>query len=493
MTIDYDVVIIGGSLAGRYAALTATQMKAKVALVEPQLNNSLIIHQAISEVTNFAHKFRDFTSFGINPIQAETSEKCQISVAWAEALLSAQGVVANVQEQMSVANLAAQGVDIILETGQFQTSPHLAFAVNQRLLRGRTYLLASGSIPAIPQIEGLQATGYLTPANIWQYLYKQVYKQVSDSPKLPQNWVIIGGSPQSIEISQTLARLGCSVTLVVKYPHLLPQLDPEIAQLLQAQLEVDGVRVITEKLVTQVMRIEGKKWIQAGDKAIEADEILVATKQQPNLKSLNLAEVGVKWHQHRLLVNDKLQTTNRRIYACGDVIGGYDFPNVANYEARIALNNALFFPKSQVDYRPIPWAILSSPTIAQVGLTENQAKRQYNKQEVLVVRHYYKSVAASQLRNEITGICKLVVRRNGEILGATIFGTEAGDLINLIALAISRNISIRHLANLSAVYPSFSQIIEQTAHEFNQQRLNTNTAWQDWLEGFFHLRRNWNL
>lgn len=489
MTIDYDVVIIGGSLAGRYAALTATQLKAKVALVEPQVNHSLIIHQAIREVTNFAQKFRDLAGFGINAIHSETSEKCQISVAWAEALLSAQGVVANVQEQISVANLAAQGVDVIVESGHFQASPRLAFAVNQRLLRGRTYLLASGSVSAIPNIEGLQATGYLTPVNIWHYLYKQI----SHTSKLPQNWVIIGGSPQSIEISQTLAKLSCNVTLVVKSPYLLPHLDPEIAQLLQAQLEVDGVRVITGKLVTQVMRIEDKKWIQAGEKAIEVDEILVAIAQQPNLESLNLAEVGVKWHQHRLLVNDKLQTTNRQIYACGDIIGGYDFPNVANYEVRIALNNALFFPRLQVDYRPIPWAILSSPTLAQVGLTENQAKRQYNKQEVLVVRHYYKSIAASQLRNEITGICKLVVRRNGEILGATIFGTQAEDLINLIALAISQNIHIKHLANLATVYPSFSEIIEQTAREFRQQRFNTNTAWQDWLEGLFYLRRNWNL
>ncbi|BAT52243.1 mercuric reductase [Nostoc sp. NIES-3756] len=489
MTIDYDVVIIGGSLAGRYAALTATQLRAKVALVEPQLNNSLIFQLAISEITNLAQKCRDLAGFGINAIQADTSEKCQISVSWTEALRSAQGVVSNIQEQISLANLAAQGVDVIVESGQFQTSPHLAFAVNQRLLRGRSYLLATGSLSATPQIEGLQATGYLTPSNLWQYLYKQL----SQSPKLPKNWVIIGGSPQGIEISQTLARLGCNVTLVVKSSHLLPHLDPEIAQLLQAQLEVDGVRVLTQKLVTQVMRIEDKKWIQAGEQAIETDEILVATAQQANIAPLNLAQVGVKWYQHRLLVNDKLQTTNRRIYACGDVIGGYDLPNIANYEAKIALNNALFFPRLQVDYRPIPWAILSSPNLAQVGLTENQAKRQFNKQEVLILQHYYKLIAASQIRNEITGVCKLVVRRNGEILGATIFGAEARDLINIIALAISGKISIQNLANLSVVYPSFSEIIERTAHQFSQQRLNNSLTWQEWLDDFFQLRRNWNL
>ncbi|WP_414753028.1 dihydrolipoyl dehydrogenase family protein [Anabaena sp. CCY 9910] len=485
MTIDYDVVIIGGSLAGRYAALTATQMGAKVALVESQQNNSLIVHQAIGEIANLTQNLHNLAGCGIDAVNPETSEKCQISLA----LSSAQGIAANVQEQMSLAHLSAQGVDVIVDSGQFQRSPHLAFAVTHRLLRARTYLLASGSLPAIPKIEGLQATNYLTPANIWQFLYKQH----SQSSELPQNWVIIGGTPQSIEISQTLARLGCNITLVVKSPHLLPQLDPEIAQFLQAQLEVDGVRILTQKMVTQVKRIDNKKWVQAGEKAIETDEILIAIGHKPNIESFNLPEVGVKWHQHRLLVNDKLQTTNHRIYACGDVIGGYDFPNIANHEARIALNNALFFPRLQVNYQNIPWAILSYPVLAQVGLTDSQAKHQFSQQEVIVLRHYYKSIAASHLRNEITGICKLVVLRNGKILGATIFGTEARELINLIALAMSQNIPVKHLGNLSVVYPSFSEILEQTARNFSQHRFNSNTVWQDWLEGFFYLRRNWNL
>lgn len=480
MTIDYDVVIIGGSLAGRYAALTATQLRAKVALVESQINNNLIFHQAIRQIANLNQNFHDL---------ADTSAKCQISIGWADSMASAQGVVSHIQEQLSIDNLAAQGVDVIFDSGQFQASPHLGFAVNHRLLRGRTYLLASGSLPAIPNIEGLPATGYLTLANIWQSLHKLD----SPSAKLPQDWVIIGGTPQSIEISQTLARLGCNVTLVVKSLHLLPHIDPEIAQLLLAQLEVDGVHVLTQRFVTQVRRIDDKKWIQAGEKAIEVDEILVATGQQPNIESFNLSAVGVKSHQRRLFVNDKLQTSNPRIYACGDVIGGYDLPHVANYEARVALNNALFFPRLQVNYRHIPWAIFSHPTLAQVGLTENQAKRQFDRQEVLVLQHYYKSIAAAQLRNEITGVCKLVVLRNGEILGASIFGTEARELINLVALAMSQKILVNHLEHLSAVYPSFAEILEQTAREFSQQRFNGNAAWQDWLEGLFYLRRNWNF
>ncbi|CEJ43279.1 dihydrolipoyl dehydrogenase family protein [Umezakia ovalisporum] len=491
MTIDYDLVIIGGSFAGRYAALVATQLKATVALVESEVNYGFAQHQAVSEIGRIFHKINDVAGLGIHTIPANTTakppqplDKCEPSVVWPQAHLYTQEVVSHIAEQNSPANLAALGVDVIFGSGQFQSLPHLAFAVNQRFLRGRSYLLASGSVPSIPEIEGLQTIGYLTLSNIWQSL-----KQ----PNLPKNWVIIGGVPQGIEVAQTLAQLGCSVTLAMKSASILPLADSEIAYLLQAQLEANGVRVLTEKPVTQIKLIENKKWVQAGDKAIEADEILLATGQQPNVEFLNLHDVGVKWRQRRLVVNNKLQTTNHRIYACGDVIGGYDFTNVANYEARIAVKNALFFPRFSVNYRPIPWGLNSHPCLAEVGLTEAQAKRQFRRNEVLVLRQYYKSVAAAQLKDEITGVCKLIVLRNGEILGSSILGAEAAELINFIALAIAQKIRVKELANLSFVYPSFSQIIESTAKEWGQHKLDSNNALQDFLEGFFHFRRDWNL
>ncbi|GBE92726.1 dihydrolipoyl dehydrogenase family protein [Nostoc cycadae] len=497
MTIDYDVVIIGGSLAGRYAALAATKWHAKVALVEPRINYGFIYHHTLSEIAHRLQSLNQADSCGIHSNHADIAEKCHISVAWQEAMLYADGVAANVQELNSPATLAAMGVDVIFGKGEFQASPHLAFAIDEneatsantcqhpvrRLLRGRTYLLASGSCPAVPNIEGLPATGYMTLNNIWRSLQKTT---------LPQNWVILGGVPQSLEIAQTLARLGCTVTLVIKHPHILPNIDPEIAQILQAQLEVDGVRILTQTAVTQVKQIDDKKWIQAGDKAIETDEILVATAQKPNFESLNLAAVGVKWYQHRLVVNNKLQTTNKRIYACGDVIGGYDFINIANYEARISLNNALFFPRLEVNYQHIPWGIFTHPMLAQVGLTETQTKRQFRDDKFLVLRQYFKSLTAAQINSETTGICKLIVLRNGEILGATILGQSAGELINVIALAINQKIKIQDLANLAPVHPNFTEILTQIAQEY-QQILNNHPDVQDRLEGFFHFRRNWNL
>ena len=137
--------------------------------------------------------------------------------------------------------------------------------------------------------------------------------------------------------------------------------------------------------------------------------------------------------------------------------------------------------------------MFSVPMVAQVGLTEAQAKRQFGRDEILVLRQYFKTVAAAQLRDETTGMYKLIVLRNGEILGASILGTEAGELINLIALAMSQKIKVKDLVNLSPVYPSFSEILEQTAREWSKQKLNSNIPLQEFLEGFFHFRRNWNL
>ncbi len=475
--VDYDIVIVGGSLAGRDAALKAVQQRAKVALVEPQFRHDLIKLQSIGEFSKFIHKIHDLTRFdSSNPVFTE--EKSQISLK--KSLLWGSAVEVNFHEQYSPTFLAAQGVDVILGGGSFQASPDLSFIINNRELTARSFLLAMGSMPLIPDIKGLQKTGFFTLSNIWQVL---------ENTEPPKSWVILGGTPQSIEIAQGLARLGYKVAFIVSSPYIISSVDPEIAQLLQAQLEAEGVSVFTRAAVTQVRLIEDKKWLQVGDIAIETDEILVAVAECPFIESLNLAAVGVKYNSRSLLVNKKLQTTNHRIYACGDVIGGYNLPNIANDEAKIAVKNALFCPKNKINYQAIPWGILTQPTLAQVGLTERQAKHRYDDNDILVLRQYFKILPSAQLTNEATGICKIIVHRHGEILGAALLGAEARELINIIALAIAEKIRIHKLANFSPVYSSFSEIIEKTAWEWNQQRFKS-TRLQDFWDGVFDFLRS---
>ncbi|BAY85547.1 pyridine nucleotide-disulfide oxidoreductase dimerization region [Calothrix parasitica NIES-267] len=477
MSVDYDIVIVGGSLAGRDAALKAVRQRAKVALVEPLFRHDLIQLQAMVEIAKVVGKFNDLTRFGFLN-QANGEEKSQISLE--KTLLWGSAVAANVSESLSPAFLAGQGVDVIVGSGRFEVEPDLSFVVNNRKLLARNFLLATGSVPVIPNVEGLQKTGFLTLSDIYRVLG-------SSAP--PKSWVILGGTPQSVEIAQSLARLGYEVTFIVNNPYVVSSIDPEIAQLLQAQLEVEGVRVFTQSTVTQVREIEDKKWLQVRDTAVETDEILVAVAEQAFIESLNLAAAGVKYNSRGLSVNKKLQTTNHRIYACGDVIGGYNLPNIANYEAKIAVKNALFFSKNKINYRAIPWGILTQPTLAQVGLTERQAKNRYDKNDILVLRQYFKILVSAQLTDETTGLCKIIVRRNGEILGASLFGAEARESINIIALAISEKIKINKLANLSPVYSSFSEIIEQTAWEWNKQRFE-NTRRQDFWDSVFYFLRN---
>jgi pyruvate/2-oxoglutarate dehydrogenase complex dihydrolipoamide dehydrogenase (E3) component len=441
MALDYDVVIIGGSLTGRYAAILATQFEAKVALVEPpQQKFPVLTPHALTSLGKLRQQCSDIASGAVN----------SSTVQWAEVMQKANSVVTNIEELYSPVVLAALGVDVVSGIGQFERSPALAFSVNRRQLRSHNFLLATGSRPVIPNIEGLQATGYYTLPEV---------SSVLTSPNPPSRWVIIGGEPSGIQMAQIFTRFGLDVTLIVRYSRLLPQEDPEITQLIQAALEAEGVRILTATPVTQIKQIQSKKWVQAGNQAIETDEILLCVGQQPDLAHLNLEAVGVRSHRNRLVLNAKLQTTNPRIYACGDAIGGYSFPNIANYEAAIALKNALYFPRNQVDYINIPWVIFCDPQLARVGLSETQARRSYT--DVVVLRQYFKSVAAAQIEMTTTGVCQVVLLPNGEIIGATIVGSYAAELIHVFGLAIAQRIRIDKIAQLAPVYPSFSEIFEQ--------------------------------
>ena len=485
--VDYDIVVIGGSPAGLHTALAATHLKARVALVASPLfgsiwsESSYKYNKAFTHLGRVGHQMRSASSYGFYWQELETTASSTLGVQFGEAIKWAKGVVAAFDEQYSPAVLASLGVDVIFGEGEFCRKPYFGFVVNEQILRSRSYLIATGSRPIIPEIEGLQTTGYFTPDTIWQQ---------TDS-NLPKRLIVIGGEPIGIELAQTFARLGCRVTLVVSSSQILPKEDPEAALLIQAELEAEGIRVLTGHQVTQVKWIDDKKWIQAGDKAIECDEILVAVDQQPNVESLNLEGAGVKVDQHGIRVNQKLQTTNHRVYACGDVLGGYRFASVANYESQIALKNMLFFPFFKVDYRHIPWAIFADPELARVGLTEEQAKHRYG-DDVLVLRRYFKTIDKAQMQGETTGFCKILVLGNGEILGATLVGLQSSELIQPIALAMASRIKINAIANMIPVFPSLSEINCLTAAEFGQIRLNQHSSRQNLLEGLFNLLRSWS-
>lgn len=493
MSVDYDLVVIGGSAAGIQAALSAAHLKARVALVDQgctSISNAIDI-QVLAAVGQTLHQLQRAAQLGLWATDAAFPST---TMAWEQA--KRWSAVANVAsaERHSPAVLSALGIEVIAGCGEFHRKPTLGLMVNGRSLRSRAYLLAIDHLPisvtekqsgkvtvplALSDIDGLATVGYLTAESALQKM-----------PALePLHIVIIGSEVIGVELAQNLIRLGRSVTLIVPDPQLLPHEDAEAAFLIQAQLEAEGVEVLTGTTATQVREIDGKKWVQAGNRAIEADEIILAATTPFDQTRLNLVAANVKQSPSGILVNAKLQTTNPRIYACRGQIDGYYTPHIAIADVRIALKNALFLPIAKSTNRPVTWVISTAPALARIGHTETSAMQRFGN-DVMILRQHFTTLTTAQIQGETTGFCKLLVHRNGKLLGAHIVGSQAGELIGTIALAMQGELTVQAIADLIPPAFSFSQILQQTAAEWHRLKFQRKTRLQALVAGFFNWRRS---
>ncbi len=464
MAVDYDVVVIGNTTTGIYAALSAARLKARVAIVaQNRRSDSTIVRHALAEIGTVAQSLDRANQLGVyNPDIVFGLPQLLEAKKWADAINT------TLQQLESPAVLASLGIEVIASAGEFCLEPQFGFLVDQRVLRSRAFLIATEQVPIIPKIEGLQTAGYLTSDRLGE--------------KIPSKLVIIGDDATGIEVAQTFNNLGSQVILIMSSGFLEPieTLDREAAFLIQAQLESEGIRVLTHTQVTQVKKIQSKKWVQAGNQAIETDEVFLAAGFQPNLESLNLEAMGISFP---VRVNTKLRSTHDRIYICGNSVS-----SMAQQEVNIALKNALFFPRFKISDRQIPRAIFSTPQLAWVGLTESQATQAYGK-DVVIVRQFFKTLAKAQIQTKTTGFIKVITRRNGRILGAQIVGTDASELISPIALAIHQKLNIQVFQEIGFLSPTGSEIFTRVAIEWESQKLNHNSGLQDFLESFFRWRR----
>ncbi len=472
MAVEYDIVIIGGGSGGLVVASAAAQLKAKVALVERDrlggdcLWFGCVPSKSLIHASRIAYEVKNADRFGI---YTETPK-----IDFAKAVNHVQKVIKTIEPHDSPERFRGLGVDVIFGDGKF-TNPH-TFEVNGRQLKARNFVISTGSRPAIPAIPGLKEAGFLTN------------EQVFSLQERPNSLAIVGGGPIGCELGQAFSRLGSTVTILESSDHILQKEDPEAAQVVQDQLEAEGIQIITNTRAERVEIIDGKKCVIAGKHRIFADEILVSAGRVPNVESLNLEAAGVQVGKRGVTVNSKLQTTNSRIYACGDVIGGYQFTHVAGYEAVVVLTNALFFPVSQANYRVIPWATFTDPELARVGLTEKQARERYDK-DVYVLKQPFSGVDRAQAEAATSGFGKIITRGNGEILGAHIVGPSAGELIHEVVLAMSNKLKVSALTGIH-VYPTLSEVNSKAGLLLKKQKFAANLWQQNVLEKFFNWRRS---
>jgi pyruvate/2-oxoglutarate dehydrogenase complex dihydrolipoamide dehydrogenase (E3) component len=459
MAVDYDLVIIGSSPAGIQAARRAAQLHARVALIDPVLLNPVLLDPLRTA-----------------PVSLPCTPAPALPIPCAQWHAAVTAVLGELQAPKV---LAAQGIEVLAGPVEFFRKPHLGVRVNGRSLRSRAYLLATAAIPQIPSIPGIDAIPYFTVATIAPHL---------DTFTPEHRVVVVGGDPRGLEIAQALIRQKVQVTVIVASATILPDEDAAAVALLQAQLEADGIVLLTATAVTQMRQIADQVWVQAGNQAIAADAILLAPGHQPNLAKLNLEAAGVKWDPQGLPVNAHLQTTNPRIYACLGQWGSDYLEHLALQQAQIAVDNALFWPTKTVNLRAIPRMVQTAPEFLTVGLSTAQAQQRYR--DVMILRQPLNTLAKAQWQGTTTGFCQLVVRRNGDILGAQVVGPAASELGGVIILAMQQNLRVQALATLALPLLTFAQIIPSTALEW--QRLSRlQQPWRrDWLEEFWSWRRS---
>jgi len=473
VAVDYDLVVIGGGSAGLVAASAGSQLKAKVALVEKAgrlggdcLHYGCVPSKSLIHASRVAHQVRQSAQFGI---EAQLQD-----IRFKEALGHVHRVIDIIQEHDSTERFESLGVEVIYGTGQF--SDRRTFEVNGRQLRARAFLIATGSRPSLPPIDGLTEAGYLTNETVF-YIQEQ-----------PRSLAVIGAGPIGCELGQAFARLGSEVTLIASRAQILPKEDPDAAAVVQQQMAADGVHILTQSRAQRVEVKDGKKHLWVGDQVVVVDEILLSTGQVPNVDSLNLQGAGVAVGKQGITVNGKLQTTNPRIYAAGDVIGGYQFTHVAGYEAAVALQNALLLPLKKADYRVIPWATFTEPELARVGLSEAQARQRYG-DDIYVLQQDFSGVDRALAEAAGIGFAKIITRPNGEILGAHIVGPAAGELIHEVVMAMSYKLKVGALKSIIHVYPTLAEVNSKAALQLTKQTYGKNTTLQGILTKVFNVLR----
>jgi len=465
VSVDYDLIVWGGSPAGTYGAVMAAQLRARVALILPP-------------ETSHSYGFQDCLTLplplrqgqdGLNPIREDRisyGRLCQ----WVQAGVETLALID------SPAALEQLGIDLIQEPGEFEEKQgQIAIALSDRRLLSSAYLLSPETQPRV-EIEGLASTGFLTP------------KTLASLESVPSSLAIIGSDPRGIEWAQLFQELGSQVTLITEDERILPQEEPEASDLIRGQLEALGVEVLPATQVTQGRSIEGQTWLQVENRAIAVDRVLLVTPPALPFPAPTLELLGVDWTNQHLRVNNKLQTTNPKIYACGNILGGYSLPHLSLYEAKIATKNALLLPFFTLDYQQLPYTIYSRPTLARVGLTEVGARSRYGN-KVQVIQEELKTNPAAVLSGEITGFIKVIVQPDGTILGATVLGTRAEELIQPLSLAIRHRIKLQALQESPGVFGSVSQLLTRVGDRWQLQQFHQSSWSQTLLKWWLSWKR----
>ncbi|MEM7022995.1 MAG: mercuric reductase [Pseudomonadota bacterium] len=461
--LEADLCVVGGGSAGLSVAAGASQMGAKTVLIEARkmggdcLNYGCVPSKAILAAGHAAHTVRHAGQFGVNGHEP--------NIDFGRVHDHIHEVIDAIAPLDSEERFEGLGVTVIRERASFSAVDEIE--AGDARIRARRFVLATGSAPVAPPIPGLSETPYETNETVF------------DRKIAPDHLILIGGGPIGCELAQAHRRLGCAVTVLDMGP-ILPKDDPEATAVVRSQLEADGITLRERVQISSVARAgNGVAVILGGDndgERIEGSDLLVAAGRAPQVEGLNLEIAGVEYDRKGIKVDNRLRTTNKKIFALGDAIGGLQFTHVASYHAGIVIRNALFRLPAKVDYSAVPWVTYTDPELAHVGLTEDQAKK--DGQTIDVLRWPFKENDRAQAERQTDGLIKAVVGKGGRILGATIVGAHAGELILPWVMAVRQRQKIGAIANVIVPYPTYGEVSKRAAGSFYTPKLfSPRTRW----------------
>lgn len=448
---DYDMVILGGGAAGLTVASGAAQLGARTLLVEkePELGGDCLHFGCVPSKTliksaHVYHQLKNAAKYGLPEISIPP-------VVFADVAARIRRVIGIIQEHDSVERFNSLGAEIAFAEPRF--SDEHTVQVDGRTIHGAKLLIATGSTAAIPEINGLKAAGYITNREIFSL------------DTLPESLLVIGAGAVAVEMAQAFNRLGSKVTIIQRSSQILSKEDKDMADAVMGAMQQEGVEFHLDCRIVKVEKDGGIKKVvvdQSGrETALEGKEILVALGRKTNTGGLGLDKIGIEESRKGIVVDSRMRTNHKHIFAAGDVTGKYQFTHAAGYEGGIVVANAVFRMPRKANYSWMPWCTYTSPELASVGLNEKAAKAAGI--EYSIVREEFASNDRALAEEEPLGQIKLLLDKRDKPLGVQIFGAHAGEIIAEWVAVVNSGMKMSHLAGTVHPYPTLAEINKRAA------------------------------
>jgi len=473
----YNVAVIGAGTAGLVTAAGTAGLGGRVALIERNkmggdcLNFGCVPSKALISSARLIEQIRESEKWGL--------DRQEPQFAFEKVFERMRARRAKIAPNDSQERFESLGVDVFRGEARF-VSPH-EVEVDGQKLRARNFVIATGSRAAIPEIEGMDHVQFFTNETIFDELKEK-----------PERMIVLGGGPIGCELGQVFARLSVKVTILQRGSQLLPREDSDVAEVLQRQLEREDVRIEFDAEAKSAARQGNRMRLDCLHKdgsafQLNAEALLVAAGRIPNIDKLNLDAAGVRFDKRGVIVNEYLQTSQPHIYAAGDIAGSFQFTHLADAHARVVVRNILMplqLLRQKTETAVLPWVTYTDPEIAHVGFGEKEAKHKNIQYDLFVVA--LEEVDRAVVESEEIGFAKILAAKGSDkILGATIIGAHAGDLIHEFVLAMKARIGLGTIASTIHAYPTFAELARKAGDKYNRTRL---TPWAKKIFTWFYER-----